>query len=153
MTPEIIDYEDRYASIFKSLNAEWLDKYNLMEDADRVVLDHPRKNIIDHGGAIYLARIDDQVIGTAALLKEPDNIYELAKMTVDPAFRSLGISKLLIEKCLDKARALRARKVILFSNHQLKAALGLYEKYGFRYIPVKDSPFLTADIKMELSLD
>jgi putative acetyltransferase len=148
----IIPYEDRYHEIFKSLNAEWLERYNLMEPADLAVLNDPRKMILDEGGFIFLAKADEQIIGSAALIKEHGGIYELAKMSVAQEFRSKGISKLLLEKCLDKARELGVKKIILFSNHQLKAALGLYEKYGFQYIPVKDSPFLTADIKMELTL-
>ncbi len=44
------------------------------------------------------------------------------------------------------------RKLNLFSNHQLKSALKLYEKYGFGYVEMKNSPFETADIKMELIL-
>ena len=46
----------------------------------------------------------------------------------------------------------KAAKLILFSNSQLTTAISLYEKYGFKHIAATDSPFLTADIKMELSL-
>ena len=31
-------------------------------------------------------------------------------------------------------------------------ALNLYEKYGFQHIEIKDTHFVTADIKMELKL-
>jgi len=73
-------------------------------------------------------------------------------MAVTQAFRGKGISKLLIEKCLEKARQFQAKKVTLFSNHQLLTALHLYEQYGFRHVEVKDSPFETADVRMELVL-
>lgn len=91
-------------------------------------------------------------MGSAALIKEHDDIYELAKMAVAPSHRKLGISKLLIERCLVTARELNASRLILFSNHQLKAALSLYEKYGFKHVPIEESPFVTADVKMELVL-
>lgn len=152
-TCQIIEYEDHYHESFKSLNAEWLIRYNLMETHDMEMLDNPRKYIIDNGGVIYLARHKEMIVGSAALIKEHDHVYELAKMSVATDFRQKGISKLLLEACLNKARKFHAKKITLFSNHQLKAALSLYEKYGFEYIPVKDSPFLTADIKMELILD
>jgi ribosomal protein S18 acetylase RimI-like enzyme len=58
----------------------------------------------------------------------------------------------LIETCLQKAKEIGAKKLSLFSNHQLLTALKLYEKYGFYYVEVEDSPFETADIKMELVL-
>jgi N-acetylglutamate synthase-like GNAT family acetyltransferase len=149
---DIIEYQDQFQSAFKALNAEWLVEYNLMEPHDLEILDNPRKNILDGGGIIYLIQHNNEIIGSAAIINEGGETFELAKMAVAKAYRQKGISKLLLEKCLDKARELKAVRVILFSNHQLKSALGLYEKYGFRYIAIKDSPFITADIKMELLL-
>ncbi len=147
----IIDYADQFQTVFKQLNMEWLDRYNLTESHDLQILDNPRSTILDTGGIIYLAECDNQIVGSAALIKEHDGVFELAKMAVAIEHQKKGISKLLLEKCIEKAKALQATKIILFSNHQLKAALGLYEKYGFQYVPVKDSPFVTADIKMELT--
>jgi putative acetyltransferase len=66
--------------------------------------------------------------------------------------RGQGVGRKLIDTCISKAVALGAKKVELFSNHQLAQALKLYERVGFKYVPVVDSPFVTADIKMELVL-
>jgi GNAT superfamily N-acetyltransferase len=145
----IIGFEDKYAADFKKLNLEWLDKYHLTESHDLEVLDDPTGTVIDRGGYIYLAMYEGEVIGTAALVKEPDDEFELAKMAVAPAFQGKGISKLLIEKCIDQARQKGARKLFLYSNSQLKKALQLYTRYGFKQVPVINSPFLTADVKME----
>ena len=152
MNIEIIEYQDYHQPIFKALNAVWLNHYNLMEAHDVEMLDNPREFILKNGGVIYLAKDKDEIVGSAALINEHDGIYELAKMTVAETHQKMGISKLLLERCLEKAKDLRATKVILFSNNQLKAALGLYEKYGFQHVPVEDSPFVTADVKMELVL-
>jgi len=150
MNIEIIEYRDEYQPAFRALNVAWLDQYNLTESHDLEILDDPQKYILQSGGVIYLAIHQGEVVGSAAIIKEPDNTYELAKMAVAPAHRKMGISKLLIERCLAKARELKATRIILFSNHQLEAALALYEKYGFQNVPVEDSPFATADVKMEL---
>lgn len=150
MQIELILYEDQYAADFKNLNLEWLDKYNLTESHDLEVLDDPKGTILNNGGIIYLAKAGDEIVGSAALMKEPDDVYELAKMAVTPAWRGKGISRLLIEKCLDTARSWKAKKILLYSNSQLQTALKLYEKYGFRHVPVVNAPFLTADVKMEL---
>jgi len=83
-------------------------------------------------------------------MPEGHGIFELIKMCVAESWRGRGISKLLLETCLQKVKELRGEKLILFSNHQLQTALKLYEKYGFKYVEVKDSPFETADVKMEL---
>jgi putative acetyltransferase len=152
MTISIIEYQDHHQPIFKALNAVWLIQYNLMETHDIEMLDNPREFILTNGGVIYLAKHNDEIVGSAALINEHNGMYELAKMTVAASHQKMGISKLLLERCLEKAKELRAVKLILFSNSQLKAALSLYEKYGFRHVPVEDSPFVTADVKMELVL-
>ena len=148
----IIPYSVRHEQDFKRLNLEWLDKYHLTESHDLMVLDDPQGTILDRGGAIFLAEVDGQIVGSAALMLEHEGVYELAKMAVTQDFQGLGISRKLIEECLNKAKEFKARKLTLFSNHQLTTAISLYKKYGFRHVEVKDSPFETADVKMELEL-
>jgi GNAT superfamily N-acetyltransferase len=150
---EIMDYEDRFAEAFRNMNLEWLDKYGLTESHDLQVLDDPRGTIISRGGFIFLAMAGDQPVGSAALMKEGEHHYELAKMSVIPAFQGQGISKLLMERCIRKAREMDVRQLFLFSNHQLSSAIQLYEGFGFRHVPVVDSPFATADVRMELVLE
>lgn len=152
MNIELIEYSSAYHEAFKQLNLEWLDKYNLCEEADMMALNDPQGKILDKGGVIYLAKAGAIIVGTAAMIPEHDDVYELAKMSVTENWQGRGISKMLLEKCLNRAREKNAVKVELFSNHQLKNALGLYEKFGFVYIDMKESPFVTADIKMELHL-
>ena len=149
---EIIDYSGEYANDFRDLNLEWLEKYNLTESHDLEVINHPKEAVLDKGGYIFLAREGDRIVGTAGIANEGDSIYELVKMTVAPAFRGQGISKMLIEKCLDKARELKAKKIFLYSNSQLQTAIALYKKYGFVHVDASNSPLLSADVKMELAL-
>jgi ribosomal protein S18 acetylase RimI-like enzyme len=148
----IIDYKSEHQPAFKGLNKGWLDKYNLTESHDLMVLDDPKGTILDRGGYIWLAEVNEMIIGSAALVKEEGGIYEIAKMAVDAAYHGKGIGKLLMEKCITTAKEIGASKLILFSNHQLVTAIGMYEKYGFKHVAVHDSPFETADIRMELDL-
>lgn len=127
---QIIEYSGQHHRAFKELNVEWLDRYGLLEPRDLEMLDDPHSTILDTGGIIYLAQSDDQIVGSAALLFEHDGVYELAKMAVARDYRGKGISKLLMDRCIKKVNELQASKVTLFSNHQLKVALTLYEKYG-----------------------
>ncbi|CAN5594303.1 hypothetical protein BH11BAC3_BH11BAC3_26040 [soil metagenome] len=146
----IINFEQQYAKDFKQLNLEWLDKFGLTEAPDLEMLNEPQQVIIDPGGFIFLAKSGEEIIGSAALVNEKPGEYELAKMVVSPTFRGKGISKLLIETCLGKAKELGAHKIFLVSNSQLEAAISLYELYGFRHIPVTNSHYVTADVMMEL---
>jgi putative acetyltransferase len=149
---KIISYQPQHAAVFKQLNLEWLDQYQLTESHDLMMLDDPQGTIIDKGGVILLAVENDEIIGTVALLKEHGNDFELAKMTVVPHRQGQGISKLLMEAIIEAAKTKGAEKLILFSNHQLVAALSLYEKFGFKHVAVTDSPFATADVRMEMIL-
>ncbi len=149
---EIIDYSAEYANDFKTLNAEWLEKYNLTESHDLAVINDPQGTIIDKGGFIYLAKAGDKIVGTAGIDNAGNGIFELIKMAVNPAFRGQGISKILLNECLAKAKELNAVKIFLYSNSQLSIAIELYKKYGFVHVDASNSPLLTADVKMELNM-
>ena len=149
---EIIDYSAEYANDFRDLNLEWLEQYSLTESHDLEIINHPKEAILDKGGYIFLARDGVKIVGTAGIANEGNFIYELVKMAVAPAFRGKGISKMLLEKCLDKAKELKAKKIFLYSNSQLQTAISLYKKYGFVHVDASNSPLLTADIKMEMTL-
>ena len=148
----IIKYEDKYAADFKQLNLEWLDKYALTEEADLAMLDDPQGEILNTGGCIFLAKDREDIVGSAALIKEADGEFELAKMAVAAGWQGKGIGKLLIERCLEAAKELGARRIFLVSNSQLKTAIGMYESYGFRHVPLVNAYYLTADVMMELIL-
>ncbi len=152
MLISIIDFDPKYAADFLRLNIEWLDKYELTEPADISMLQNYQSEILDTGGVIYLAKAGDEVIGSAALIQEKPGQYELAKMAVTASWQGKGISKLLIDKCLGKAKQLKASKVFLVSNSKLVTALSLYKKYGFMHVPVIDNHYSNADVRMELVL-
>ena len=148
----IIDYEDQYIKEFQRLNLEWLEKFDLVESHDLEILDHPRENVIDRGGFLFLLKDEDTVIGSAGIFKMNDKEYELIKMSVAPEHRGKKFGDMLLEKCIAKAKEMKASRIILFSNSNLQTAIRLYERFGFKHMEVVDAPFETADIKMGLSL-
>ena len=147
---EIIEYDKKFHADFKSMNLDYLDKYNLTESHDMIILDNPKEIVIERGGFIWLAKAGNEIVGTVGIMPEGHGIFELIKMCVAESWRGKGISKLLMETCLQKVKELGGEKLFLFSNHQLQTALKLYTKYGFKNVEVTDSPFETADVKMEL---
>jgi len=148
----IITYDNQYHKDFQRLNLEWLEKFNLLESHDLEILDHPQENVIDKGGFIFLLMEDDAVIGTAGIYKINDQEFEVIKMFVASEYRGKKYGDMLLEKCITKAKEMKASKLILFSNSQLQTAIKLYEKFGFKHVDVSDAPFVTADVKMELKL-
>jgi len=148
----IIDFEPVYAADFLRLNIEWLHKYELTEPADISMLENYQSEIFDTGGCIFLAKAADEIVGSAALIQDKPGEFELAKMAVTANWQGKGISKLLMEKCLVKAKELAATKVFLVSSSKLNTALSLYEKYGFKHVQVIENHYTNADIRMELVL-
>ncbi|HSB94477.1 MAG TPA: GNAT family N-acetyltransferase [Flavitalea sp.] len=152
MTVEIINYNSRYRRQFREINLEWLDRYNLTESHDLEVLDDPQKTVLDPGGFIFLAVQNGDIVGSAALIPTTEGEFELAKMCVRPEWQGRGVSKLLLNKCIEQAQQVHARRIILYSNSKLQRAISLYERSGFKHVPVNDAPFTTADVKMEMEL-
>ena len=152
MNVEIINYDPKYRRQFREMNLEWLDRYNLTESHDLEVLDDPQKTVLDPGGFIFLAIRKGDIVGSAALITTSEGEFELAKMCVRPEWQGRGVSRLLLQKCIEQATKIHARRIILFSNSKLQRAIGLYERSGFKHVPVTDAPFTTADVKMEMEL-
>ena len=152
MNIEIIDFEPKYREDFKNLNVEWLQKYFVVEEFDAQQLSNPETEILEKGGKIYLAKVGEAIVGTASLLKEHE-VYELAKMAVTEEYKGHGIGKRLMEHCIQQARTLGTDKLILLSNRSLIPAIEMYEKFGFKEVPVdENTPYARCNIKMELYL-
>lgn len=148
----IVGFDEQLSASFKELNIRWLKKYFVVEPIDEEMLSQPRKFIIDRGGHIFFAKVNDEIAGTFALMKSAESEYELSKMAVDEKFQGKKIGNQLLEFCIRKAKELRAKKLILYSNTILGPAIHLYEKYGFKEVPMGNSEYKRSNIKMELNL-
>ena len=151
---KIIDFETKYAQIFYDLNIEWLKTFFYVEPFDEEVLSKPRTYIIEKGGSIFFATIDEKVVGTVALMPTEDkNVLELTKMAVLPEERGQKIGQQLLQHCIDFGKQQNLKALLLYSNTKLENAIYLYRKYGFKELDLeKDSPYVRSDIKMLLQL-
>ena len=130
----IRDFEDGLAAAFRAINAEWIEAMFRMEPADREVLDNPRTRIVDPGGAILFVEAPGLgLIGTCALRREADGVFELTKMAVRAPARGLKAGEFLLEATIARARELEAGTLYLLTNSDCAAAIHLYEKNGFRH--------------------
>jgi len=149
----IIPFEERYAGDFRQLNIEWLQEYFVIEAYDEYQLSHPKEEIIDKDGYIFLAKENERIIGTVALMKETALSFELTKMSVTKDSQGKGVSKLLMDACVYLAKEKKWDRLFLYSNTILGPAIQLYCRYGFREIPLeKKSHYSRTNIKMELKL-
>jgi ribosomal protein S18 acetylase RimI-like enzyme len=148
----IVDYEDCHQQYFEQFNRRWIEQYFEMEAVDEFCLTNPGEAILKTGGAILMALCDETPAGTVALKKADDTTYEFTKMAVDENFQRRGIAEALSHASLKKAKELGASVVILYTNSILAPAITLYEKIGFRHIPVEPGTYKRADVKMMIDL-
>ncbi|HVE56736.1 MAG TPA: GNAT family N-acetyltransferase [Pyrinomonadaceae bacterium] len=151
---KILDLSPELRMFFEQLNRGWIERYFEMEPLDYLLLQNPETEIIEKGGAVLFAvTTDGEVVGTVALKKADDGVFELAKMAVDEKKRGLGAGKALGLAALERAREMGARSVILYTNSILEPAINLYRKLGFRDVPVTEKGYTRVDVKMEIEFE
>lgn len=150
----VVPYRPDHAQAWRTLNEAWIIEGGFVIEAkDRLVLDDPEGKVLEPGGHIFMIEAaDGDCVGCCAIQKMADGGFEVAKMTVVPQARGAGLSKLLMQACEDKARDLGATRLYLETNSSLAPALRLYERFGFRYLPVRETPYARADVFMEKPL-
>ena len=150
---EIVPYKPQYASDFKKLNIQWLEEFFWVEPHDEEVLGNPEEFIIGPGGNIFFVTEEEKVVGTVALMKMEQGIFELTKMAISPELRGKKIGQKLMLYTIRYAESQGWKKLIIYSNRKLENAIYIYKKYGFKEIPLeKELPYDRADIKMELPI-
>lgn len=150
---EIISFDPIYTKDFKNLNIAWLEKYFWVEPHDEEVLGNPENYIIKPGGTIFFVRDIDKIVGTVALMKMEEGVFELTKMAVTPEYQGRKIGQKLMEHTIHFAKNQGWKSLIIYSNRKLENAIYIYHKYGFREIPIgENNPYSRGDIKMKLEL-
>lgn len=85
----------------------------------------------------FLAEIDDEMVGGGGIYPTDGlagDTCELVKMYLLPKARGHGLGRILIEKCIEAARENGFKKIYLETMPELKQALKVYEKFGFKYL-------------------
>ncbi len=153
---QILEYKPKYRSFFRTLNYEWIKKYFEIEKADEKLLNDPESQIIKKGGEIYFAEINNEIIGTGALIKNNYDTFEMAKIAVTEKARGRQAGKKISEYIINRARERKAKKIFIETSPKLMAAYNLYKKLGFIQVPYekgKVSEYKRMSIKMELKLN
>ncbi len=148
----IVGLNKNYSEQFFILNKAWIEESWHLEDSDKKDLLNPDK-IVLNGGQIFFALENQKAIGTVAMIKSSDDMFELAKMTVKDNFRGKGIANMLMDECLKFAKENKAKEIFLISNDSLRIARNLYDKYGFKEVDLDSKKYDRGNVKMRLTLD
>ena len=125
-----------------------------MEEYDARMLSDPRTHILKKGGTILFALLDEEVVGTCALLRHGE-YRELSKMAVAPDMRGLGVGSRLLQAVFKTAEAEGVTEVYLQTSSMLTDAVRLYRRHGFHgldQLPFKTPRYCRESICMVCSL-
>lgn len=147
----IRDYREGDKAALMEISLPWLEENHILEPADIEQLSHPER-VLEAGGRIFLAEADGRPVGMMMLEPFGNGVAEPFKFGVLEAYRNRGMGRALMEATIDAARAMGVHTLVLTSHHSLKAALHIYESYGFRYEEHDHVAFELSDIAMKKEL-
>ncbi len=104
----------------------------------------------------WIAERDGERLGCVFLVKHPEDndAAKLRLLWVEPSARGLGLGKTLVQECTRFGRRAGYRRIVLWTNSELKAARGIYEREGYRLVSQKPEPiFAPGQMAEEWALD
>ncbi len=91
--------------------------------------------LIKQGVAFFVTRHEGVPAGCGGVQFYGTEYGELKRMFVRPQFRGLGLAKLMLQHLEDYSRQHNIHVLRLETGNHQKEAIGLYESWGFQYIP------------------
>lgn len=150
---KIAAYEPKYKEAFIEMNKEWIENMFQLEEQDIREMEHV-ESYIEKGGQIFFALSDEKVMACCMIAPREDGDWEIMKFAAKGMYTGTGAGSACLKACIDYARELGLKKIILVTNRKCKQAIHLYRKFGFQEIPVDKERFLfeRGDIAFELYL-
>lgn len=147
---QILPYDARYQPDFFRISMEWLEKHSLLEPEDTAMLNNI-ESMLAEGAGTFCAVEGETVLAVGMIHPLGGGVWELCKLGTAEAHQGKGAGTAILRTCMQYAENHGAEKVILVSNHVLQKALQMYEKFGFRHVPLEAqyAIYETADVQME----
>jgi GNAT superfamily N-acetyltransferase len=86
------------------------------------------------GEAAWIAEQDGERVGCVFCVREDAETARLRILLVDPRARGQRLGARLVETCIEFARAVGYRRMVLWTNHPLVAARHVYLAAGFELV-------------------
>ena len=114
----------------------WNNEYEAL--IARILADFVNSFDPDHEAA-WIAELDGRIVGSVFLVRgDQPEVGKLRLLYVEPETRGSGIGSMLVETCIERARAVGYERLVLWTNSVLTSARRIYERAGFTLI--EESP-------------
>lgn len=152
---KVVPYDSKFKEDFIAMNKAWIEDMFILEDEDIREMGNIEP-CIENGGQIFFSLDDDdQVMACCMIAPREDGDWEIMKFAARGMYTGTGAGSACLKACIDYAREIHLKKIIIVSNRKCKQAVHLYRKFGFIEVPVDKEkfPFERADIAFELFLN
>ncbi|WAH36105.1 GNAT family N-acetyltransferase [Alicyclobacillus dauci] len=88
---------------------------------------------------IWILDLEGKQRGSIGLTRVNEATAQLRLFLIDPEARGFGFGGKLVKQAIDFARSNKYKKIILWTNSDLKSARHLYNRFGFKLVERKTS--------------
>ncbi len=119
------------APLVRALEREYVERYGEPDaDPDRLTAD----DLAPPDGAFVVAWLGTTAIACGGVRRYDTSVGELKRMYVARPYRGRGVSRVVLHRLEDQARACGYRRLILETGVQQPEAIGLYVSAGYEPI-------------------
>lgn len=146
---EIVEYQEKYKQYFIDFNTAWIvDNFGFLEAEDLDTFAHVEESLAK-GAMIYFALEGETVLAACMAHPMEGGTWEICKLGSNKYCPHKGAGSAVFKAAMDWAIQHGAKRLFILSNSKLKAALHIYEKFGFREIKLEDYEYERGDIAFE----
>jgi len=107
------------------------DRFGFIDETLNPDLDDITAHYLAQGHLFLLAFDGETLIGTGALLIQPDRSGQLVRVSTHRAYRRQGIARTICQRLIEQARQHGLTHLLVETNHDWYDAIRLYETLGF----------------------
>jgi GNAT superfamily N-acetyltransferase len=96
---------------------------------------------------IWICRHNYKIIGSLLLMHRDADMAQFRYFLIDPAYRGIGLGKKLMENFLEFLLKSHYKSAYLWTTEELKTAISLYKRYGFKLTEEKESTAFGKPVK------
>src|SRR5437879_6017627 len=124
-------YNEQFEALVAEIVAHFVQRYNAKRER------------------CWIAEQDGEVVGSVFLVERSKTVAQLRLLLVEPQARGSGLGTRFVDECVRFARAAGYRKIMLWTQSELRAARRLYQAASFRVVGKEKNHSFGKDVVSE----